>query len=236
MTNSIALPKMPLTFIELAPATGSRVHVETRMPANRYVSRLLGYAEGNSIIIQAPVTKDLINEGTRVIIKLASGNFICTFDARILKIQSAPLGYWHLEYPDSINVQQIRRGVRVPVNLKVSMDVFEEETQQQHLNWPITAYCKDISLKGACVNTSVLLGRQGDKLFMNTRFQVADIDQMILLPVCIRSIKVSEGKLKKIISHNLEFIDIDEETRLILIAFVYQQALIENGLQDIVIP
>ncbi|WP_415895956.1 flagellar brake protein [Neptuniibacter sp. PT34_22] len=233
MTEALAQLKSVRTLAELNPKVGEKVQIETRTPRGRYSVQLLGYRENGSMMVSAPRTSNSINVGSRVTVRLMSGNFICAFSAKLLKIQTSPFAYWHLEYPTDTEVRRIRSHTRVPVNLMVSIDEFELG-KGLRLDWPINAYCKDISIKGACIDAPVTLGKKGDKLFVTTRFQVAGADQVVLTPVVIRSVQAAEDGLTKVVSHGVEFEEMDDDTHLILAAFVYQQFLIETGNLEII--
>lgn len=211
---------------------GEKVQIETRAPRQRYTSQLLGYREGSSIMLTAP-RKASVNEGAIVTVRMMSGSHICAFGAKVLKIHNSPFSYWHLEYPKETEVRRIRSHTRVPVNLMVSVDEFEPGAGYRH-DWPVSAYCNDISVQGACVDAPVNLGGKGDKVFFTARLQVAGLDQVVLLPALIRSVQLTEGGVSKVVSHGLEFLEIDEETRLILAAFVYQQFLVETGNLEVI--
>ncbi|MGB0204329.1 MAG: flagellar brake protein [Neptuniibacter sp.] len=232
MAEALEQIKNLRTLADLNPRIGEKVQIETKSPRAKFAVQLLGYREGSSLIVSAPKKSSSINEGARVTVRLMSGNFICAFSAKLLKIQNIPYPHWHLEYPKETEVRRIRSYTRVPVNLVVSVDEFEAGTGLMH-DWPVTAMCKDISLKGACLNASVAFGKAGDKIFMTTRFKVAGVDQVVLTPAVIRSVTPSEEGITKIVSHGLEFLELDEETHLMLAGFVYQQFLIETGHMEI---
>ncbi len=221
------------TLAELNPRIGERVQIETRAPRRRYSVQLLGYRENGSMMVSAPRKSVAINEGAKVTARLMSGNYICAFSVRILKIQSSPFAYWHLEYPTATEVRRIRSHTRVPVNLLVSVDEFEPG-KGLRLDWPVTALCTDISLKGACIEAPATLGKQGDQIFVTTRFQVAGVDQVVLLSAVIRGVESGTGGGTKVVTHGVEFVDVDEDSHLILASFVYQQFLIETGHLEIV--
>ncbi|WP_286238014.1 flagellar brake protein [Neptuniibacter halophilus] len=233
MAEALEQLKTVRTLAELNPRIGEKVQIETRSPRGRYSVQLLGYRENGSMMVTAPRMNGAINEGARVTVRLMSGNFICAFSARILKIQTAPFAYWHLEYPEDTEVRRIRSHTRVPVNLLVSVDEFETG-KGLRLDWPVNAYCSDISLKGACIDAPATLGKQGDKLFVTTRFKVAGVDQVVLAPALIRSVQPTEGGITKVVRHGVEFLELDDETHLILAGFVYQQFLIETGHLEII--
>lgn len=229
----IKLPDSP-TLAELKPQVGEKLQLELRSPAGRVSSTLLGFKEGASLMVtmatgggRAPMVK----EGQRLTARMICGNYIAAFSTRILKIHHTPFSYWHLEYPTQLEVRRIRKHTRVPVNLRVSMDEFEEGSSPAGV-WPCHGFCTDISLVGACIEVSSPLGRVGDQLYVTLRVSVADIDQVILAPVVVRNVNQIESDPLTIYRHGVEFMQLDEDTRLILASFVYQQFLVETGSID----
>ncbi|MFW1677196.1 flagellar brake protein [Pontibacter sp. JAM-7] len=220
------------TLAELDPRPGARVQIETRSPSGRYQTTLIGMRESASLIVAAPRSGLAINEGARLTARLMSGNFIAAFSSRLLKIAAQPYGYWHLEYPQQVEVRRLRRHTRVPVNLVISVDPYEEQTTPQ-MHWPVTGYCNDLSVKGASVSTPTALGKVNDRLLLTFRLRVSDIDQVILIAAQIRNLQPQSGSVSSVVQHGLEFVDLDEDTRLMLTAFVYQQFLLETGHLDI---
>jgi hypothetical protein len=55
------------------------------------------------------------------------------------------------------------------------------------------------------------------------------MDHMLLLPARICNQYQSAAGLLNAFSHGIEFIDLEEETRLILAGFIYQQQLLDTG-------
>ncbi len=216
------------SLAELDPRPGARVQLESRAPSARYQTQLIGLHEGGSLIVAAPRSGLALNEGARLSMRLISGNYIAAFSTRLLKIAAQPYGYWHLEYPRQIEARRLRQHTRVPVNLVLTVDPYEEQmTLAGH--WPVTAYCSDLSIEGACIQTPMALGKANDKVLLTLRLSVAENDQVVLVSARIRSVQPQSGSLSSVVSHGLEFEDLDEDVRLILTAFVYQQFLIETG-------
>lgn len=231
-----ALKKLPdsPTLAELKPQVGEKIQLELRSPTGRISSRLLGFKEGASLMVTAVSTSGrvpMVKEGQRLNARMISGNYIAAFSTRILKIQNTPFTYWHLEYPQQLEVRRIRKHTRVPVSLKVSMDEYEEGSSTVGI-WPCSGFCTDISLVGACIEVSSPLGKIGDQLYLTLRVSVAEIDQIILAPIIIRNINQIETDPVNVYRHGVEFLELDEDTRLILASFVYQQFLVETGSLD----
>ncbi|MDI3325490.1 flagellar brake protein [Pontibacterium granulatum] len=230
-----ALKKLPENpgLAELKPQVGEKIQLELRSPVGRISSKLLGYKEGVSLMVSASASGrvPLVKEGQRLTARMITGNYIAAFSSRILKIQNTPFTYWHLEYPQQLEVRRIRKHTRVPVNLKVSLDEYEEGSSVVGV-WPCSGFCTDISLVGACVEVSSPLGNVGDRIFVTMRVSVAGIDQVVLAPIVIRNVHQIESEPVNVYRHGVEFLELDEDTRLILASFVYQQFLIETGSID----
>ncbi|KEA62842.1 hypothetical protein ADIMK_2951 [Marinobacterium lacunae] len=218
------------TLAELRPQIGERVRLEMRSPRGRYAVQLIGLREGGSVVVSAPRvsgTQLPFNEGAPLTVRLMAGNWICAFETRLLKIVTTPYPHWHLAYPSQVDVHRVRHHTRVPVNLAVSVDV--DEMDPAAAGFPVKAWCTDIHTSGACIEANRILGKVGQKLFVSARVSVNGIDQVILAPAIVRNTYESEGGSFSVISHGVEFVDLEEDTRLILAGFVYQQYLVETG-------
>ncbi|GGO81109.1 hypothetical protein GCM10011348_19400 [Marinobacterium nitratireducens] len=219
---------------DLQPRPGERLRVECRSPRSRFTAELIGYRDGASLLISAPRAGSQaarIGEGATLTVRLMAGNHICAFTTRLLSAASAPYGYWHLEYPRALEVKRIRASTRVPVRLKVAVDRQEDE-YLGGASLPCAAICRDISLGGACVETSQPVGMSGDPVYLTLRLWVAGIDQVLLAPAIIRS-QQQEGAPEMLrYRYGVEFQELEEEARLMLAAFVYQRFLAEAGYID----
>lgn len=219
---------------DLRLQVGEPVRVEIRAPRVKYTAKLLGYAENGGVMISAPPPKNgvptLINEGNLASLRLISGNRICNFTSKILKQYDQPFSYWLLEYPATIELRQIREHSRIPVNLSCSVDDYDEMAESDGL--PANGLCVDISREGVCLQLPYALGSVGDRFYLTTRLQIGDIDQVLLVPVELRNMHNSPAESSSVLNHGFKFLDLDEDTRLIITAFVYQQFLVETGNLD----
>lgn len=222
----------PTGLAELQPRPGERLRVESASPRCRFAAELVGYRVGASVLISAPRAGSRVRriaEGTPLTVRLVAGNRICAFTSRLLATADTPFGYWHLEYPQHVEVRRIRTGTRVPVRMRVAVDSQDEEHLQPAL--PCAGLCTDISLQGACIETLQPVAQPGDALFLTLRLRVAGIDQVLLVPALVRNQQPAapgEGRF----CLGVEFQELEEEAQLILAAFVYQQFLVETGYID----
>lgn len=230
MTDMVALPKgrRSASLADIAPVCGEKIRLEVRSPHQRLLVQLLGYKEYQSLMVSAPRTQGvLLHEGTRFTARLMSGNYLCTFETRLVQVQARPFAYWHLEYPDQVEMHRIRAHTRVPIVLSVRVE--PEEPGMLLAAESHAAICRDISLQGAQLESTRPLGQPGESLFVTARVGVAGMDHLLLLPAVVRNLQQSENGLINAFVHGVEFTDLEEETRLVLAGFVYEQQLIGLG-------
>ncbi|BBB26476.1 flagellar brake protein [Amphritea japonica] len=234
MTLQLESAQTDKPLSELRLQIGEPVRVEIRSPRARFTAKLLGYSENNGLMISAPSIKSgassLINEGNIASLRLVSGNRICNFSCKILKQYDQPFGYWVLAYPEQIEQKRIREHSRITVRLSCSIDDYDEMAEREGL--PAGALCIDISPGGVCLQLPRSLGTAGDRFYLTTRLAIANIDQVLLVPIELRNVHSTSVESGSVYNHGFKFFDLDEDTRLILAAFVYQQFLIETGNLD----
>ena len=213
---------------------GEPVRIEVKVPRGRYTAKLLGYAENAGVIISAPVSASakaaLVTEGNIVTVRMISGNRICSFQSKVLKENDRPFSHWVLEYPREIELNRIRQHTRVPVRLMVSVDDYDEMGERDDL--PCSALCVDISMDGLCLQLPRVLGEVGSKFYLTTRVKVAGIEHVLLAPVKMCNTHNTGEDIGLMYNQGMKFLDLDEDTRLIIAAFVYQQFLVETGNLD----
>ncbi|WP_028470198.1 flagellar brake protein [Neptunomonas japonica] len=212
---------------DLMPAIGETVSIQFQSPRKRFALKLLGFKENGSVIVSAPQgsVNTLNLEGARLTATLMAGNRRCAFVSRLLKANPSPYPHWHLGYPDTVEYHQVRKHQRIPVNLAISID-HQDEAKSVKFGMPRVLHSQDMSAHGIAVDAPSALGQVNDKYFLTLRFQVGGLDQVILLPTILRSIQNIEAG---VVLHGMEFDDLEEDTHLLVTAFVYQQFLAELG-------
>ncbi|MBY4678108.1 flagellar brake protein [Marinobacterium arenosum] len=232
MSKALANHRPAITLASLKPPIGSPVQLESA-DLGRLGTRLLGYQEQGSLILATPKQagrRVVLKSGALLNVRLITAVSLCTFSARLLAQARDPYPHWHLEYPPALEVSRIRQHARVPVNLAVSVDDYDEAGLGM-ASWPRTVFCRDISLRGASLLSSQPLGEVGERLYVTLRLTVAGEDQVLLTPALIRNVQPDGGAAGSLIC-GVEFFDLDEDARLVLAGFVYQQSLLEAGYGD----
>ncbi|TVQ69542.1 MAG: flagellar brake protein [Oceanospirillales bacterium] len=223
LSNTKQKPKLSLA--DLRPRSGDPVRLETRIPKGRYSVRLIGVHEQTAVLVSAPKTrKSLFTEGAVIAVKLLIGNRLVSFISRLLKSHSEPFPYWVLSYPQELEIQAFRQHTRVPMHLPVLVDRGESDMHQ-----PVRALCVDMSLKGASIEAPVALAAVGDSIFVTARVSLAGVDHVIMTNALVRTVMQTESQALGVFRHGVAFDGLEDDTRLILSGFIYQQWLYEAG-------
>lgn len=224
-SDVISNQKPKLSLAELRPRSGDPVRIETRIPKGRYSVRLIGVHEQTAVMVSAPKTrKSLFTEGAVIAVKLLIGNRLVSFTSRLLKSYSEPFPFWVLSYPQQLDIQSFRQHTRVPMHLPILVDRGEKDMHQ-----PVKALCVDMSLQGASIEAPVALAAMGETIFVTARVSVSGIDHVILVNAEVRSVMQTESQAIGVFRHGVAFDGIEDDTRLILSGFIYQQWLYEAG-------
>ena len=214
-----------ISLAQLRPRPGEPVRLETRLPKGHYSVRLVGVHEQSAVIVTAPKSrKPILTEGVSLNVKLLCGNTLISFTTRLLKARSEPFPHWILAYPAALDTVPFRQHTRVPVHLTLLLDKGDADPHASQ-----TALCVDVSLSGASVESPMALAAVGESVFLTARVSVAGIDHVILAPAKVRSVMQTESGQLKVYRHGLLFEEMEEETRLVLAGYVYQQWLYECG-------
>lgn len=217
--------KPSYTLAELRPRSGDPVRIETRIPKGRYSVRLIGVHEQAAVLVSAPKTrKSPFTEGAVIGVKLLIGNRLVSFTSRLLKSHTEPFPYWVLSYPPQIDIQAFRQHTRVPMHLPVLVDRGESDMHQ-----PARALCVDMSLQGALIEAPISLAAVGETIFVTARVSVAGIDHVIMANATVLSMMQAESQTIGVFRHGVSFDSLEDDTRLILSGFIYQQWLYEAG-------
>ncbi|NRA21649.1 MAG: PilZ domain-containing protein [Oceanospirillaceae bacterium] len=206
--------------------------MEMVSPRRKLALDLLGFIEGKSLIVSAPKRSAGYSaanlEGVIIKVHIMLEGRICTFMSRVIKILPKPLSYWHLSYPKNIEVSNIRKNTRVELKLPVSIE-FQDPELALKKDIPNIVFCTDVSMRGVGIDAPSSLGNLGDEFFVTLRLKIVGIDQMLLTSVVLRSCKMSEPG---VYTHGFEFQNLEDESKVLIAAYVYKEMLIKLGYVD----
>ncbi|HEY5718500.1 MAG TPA: flagellar brake protein [Motiliproteus sp.] len=230
MTKALRNPAAaPLTFAALRLPVGETVRLECRAPQRRWALNYVGCVVERSLLLSLPMRGQqpvLLPEDTPVTLRFIAGNYACACTGRVQKSQLSPQPLLYLDYPQQLEAVQIRAATRVQTQLLVSVDGPDDTSLG--VAWPRQVLCRDISLHGALLDAGDLLAEVGGTLFITARLPIADLDQVVLLEAKVKNLEERETDSGYRVQHGVAFSTLDEETRLVLTGFVYQQMLREQ--------
>lgn len=177
--ESLGIASQPLRsyhFEDLRLQVDHRLQIE---PANtssgeHFYTKLIGYLKGASLIVRLPTTwKGTVplGEGDPVTVRGFSGRIAYVFGCDVLKIRYAPYPYCHLSFPTLIQGREIRKSVRVPVNLPARVTALKEGREVA-----LEATIANLSTQGVQLDSALPPGEAGDPVALDFRFWIQPND------------------------------------------------------------
>ena len=190
----------------------------------RYSCRLIGCLPGRAILLSVPKMAGKLvkfRTGQKVVARLMVDNGIGIFASTVETQTVDPYPILHITYPDTVSFKGIRGATRVAVDQSVEVSntiVISDKI--------ISATVVDISVTGARIECGEEIGSVGDSIQLTMQLHVANMVRELTLDAIVRSkvdVGAQEGYINGMVAYGVEFINPDEERRLVLYAFVYAQ-------------
>jgi hypothetical protein len=164
-----------------------KLPVATRMQLNfigldykRYPSdaSLLGYRNGESILVHLPKKPPqvLVREGIKIEAKFALQMGIVSFASTILRVCEQPYPYLHFAWPQTIEVEPLRRFPRFPFQLPLQLTAF---TAAGIATAKVRGRFCDISLQGARFGLEKELTSVVTKVLLSAKVTVAAMEHSL---------------------------------------------------------
>jgi len=199
----------------------------------RYKVTVIGYVEGRSLLITAPMMKGrvmLLREGQRFVVRLLSGKQIIGFDSEVTKVYNNPFPYIHLKPPSEIQQQVVRNAYRVSLNLIATVYAVERDEESGELNKPsftFAAKLSNMSTTGCQFQVLKQLPEKSKEVIISTKVTLVEQSRMLHLNAVICSHRSVEIKNKKWHVYGVKFIEVNDDKRLLLNFFVYEKLVQE---------
>ncbi|MDP2832201.1 MAG: flagellar brake protein [Pseudomonadota bacterium] len=212
--------------IKLMPGDALQLQPMLEGQTERFTVHVIGVMKPKSVLVTMPIVEGkliFVRDGQTYLVRAFSGLNVCAFKARVLKSQLQPFPYLHLSYPDSVQAMRIRRAMRAPAGIIVA-------AQQSEEGKPIGAgKLVDISVGGAKMVSPMSLGQKGDSLWLSFKVKLGDMEEYVKTPVVIRSTGEEEDDQgKRMKSFGIQFGELGQSQRLIIMNLVYQHLLKEG--------
>lgn len=200
-----------------------QVHSSTGAP-ERYACRYVGAVPGRAIMLTVPRLNGRflrLRPGQKVVARMMVANGAGVFTCSVESQTSDPYPLLHLEYPEEVGFKGIRQATRVEVNLPVKI-LNHSSLEQTERDGTVA----DISISGARLELNELLGEMGDKIKLSARISVVGVRRELEVEAVIRSRverSTQEREQNVPVVYGVEFVEQDEERRLLLAAYVYSR-------------
>jgi hypothetical protein len=187
----------------------------------RYSCRLIGCLPGRSILISVPKKAGRLlrfRSGQKIVMRFMIDNGVGVFISQV-EIQTAdPYPVLHIGYPEKVTFKGIRSSTRVKANLPTQISSYD-------LPQSIPCIIMDISESGVRLDSTQFLGEIGSVVLLETILDIQGISRAIRLKAVIRSRAnaAEDGDDQIAASYGLEFIEQDEDTKLVWLAYVFGQ-------------
>ena len=188
----------------------------------RFYVKLIGFLENKSFIVTTPRFDGVplkIIPSQKFIVRMMSKSKAQVFTTSAIHSTSHPYPHIHLAYPEKFDSITIRKAERVHCKLNVSVHNEDPLNPTSRHN---TALMHDISTAGALLYATEELGNIGDTISIETTITVAGMDQELFFSAKIRRM-VPPDKGRDTYEYGIEFTMLEDKTKLLLHAFVYEQ-------------
>ena len=213
--------------VKLMPGDTLQLQPLLEGQTERFSVHVIGVMKPKSLLVTAPMVDGkliFVRDGQTYLVRAFSGLNVCAFKARILKSQLQPFPYLHLSYPDSVQAMRIRKAMRAPASIIVA--VHDSEDGRQSAAGKIV----DISVGGARMLSPSKVGEKDQTLWLSFKVMLGDMEEYVKTPAVIRAVGEEDdeqGKRMKVFG--LQFGDLPQSQRLIIMNMVYQHLLKDAG-------
>ncbi len=189
----------------------------------RFSCRLIGCLPGRSILLSVPKLAGKLarfRSGQKVVARLMVDNGIGIF-VSVVEAQTAdPYPILHISYPDNVSFKGIRGATRVAIDEPIQVRNLTIADSEE----VIVGSVVDVSVTGARIEVESAVGEIGNKIQVTMRVGVANIIRDLILEGIIRSRgDVDPQYTDSAVAYGIEFIEPEEDRRLLLYAYVYAQ-------------
>lgn len=214
-----------MKFEDLKLNYGYPIQLQTNTTGEpeRYSCRLIGCVPGRHILLSVPRAAGKLlrfRPGQKLVARLMVGNGVGLFTCAVETQTAEPYPMLFVTYPDSVSFRGIRGATRVAVDVNIQVVNLDDINEQV-----VTGNIADISCTGARMEVNGVAGNIGDRILISCAVEVLGIIRELQLEAIIRSrVERSTQEIEDLPAiYGIEFVEKDEERRLLLYAFVFSQ-------------
>jgi len=192
--------------------------------STKYIVKFLGGLEKGGIICSAPKLNDklvFVKEGAGFLFRAFSGKEMYNFTSIITAIYNQPYPHIHLKFPQGVYTKNFRRHHRAKANIITSI---VNKTSDALKNSKLSGRMLDVSLGGASVSSSALIGNENDEVECKFKLELFNEEVFFLIPCILKKTEESsELERGQKYRHGLQFKEIPFEDKIMLQNFIYQK-------------
>jgi hypothetical protein len=215
-----ALPTRVYRFDDLNMQVDHRLQLEPSgaQPGAHFYARLIGFLKGSSLIVKLPPGWNEaapLSEDDTVLVRGFSGRIAYAFNSTVLKIRYLPYAYCHLSYPEEIQGAEIRKAVRI----RMQMPALASNLK---IGNSVEATITDLSAIGVQLDSPQQLGAPGDDVSISFRFWLQPNDYEVNFNALgiIQSAQSSDAGTW---SHGIRFHNMRSTEAILLQSLIYEQ-------------
>lgn len=195
--------------------------------SERYSCRFVGRLSRRVLIFTFPKIAGkfaTFQAGQKFIARIMVPNGMGIFACSLVSESKKPFPLLYVSYPESIKFKSIRGSTRTNVSLPVEVCNMSELNPTY-----VKGLVADISTTGVRLELNSVIGELGDTLVMNASVAVAGLTQSLSIKALIRSRIERSIQEEGPVVYGVEFFEHDEDTLLVLYAYVFYQSFQDLG-------
>lgn len=218
------------SFGDMRLRVGDRLQLEppAAVSTERHMVKIIGWVDNMSLLVSSPMANGLrvpLRDGNKIVARVFSNQNAFAFDTTVLRAVTIPFDHLHLVFPTRIQGAVIRKSPRIRMRLITTVSplpvegaVPEEGAQR------FSAIIINVSADGCLIQAKQPLVDKGERLRLAFRVNLHDADALLTVNAIVRSQFVEEGKVG-VVSHGIQFQEMEANDRLILQSMIYQKMI-----------
>ncbi len=215
-----------LKFADLGAHVGAVLTIQTLSSARKLPVKLIGYIVNKSLLISSPLRDGkeiLLERGDALAVRLLVRNRVGAFNSKVLYRSIQPYSYYHLEYPQELEVLEVRSSERIDLAMPIMVD---SEFDMGLGEWPQNAELTNLSKTGGAIVAKKTLGDIGHEVVLKFTLLISGMECQLSIPSIIRNREVVNDKEKgKFFKLGVQFTQLSNEDKLVLASYVYETEL-----------
>ena len=207
-----------------------QIHFLDKPERGRFHVRVIGLQGGRNLIISAPMSDGnllMLREGQQFVVRSLAGKQVLGFVSEVVKCYMNPYPYVHLRTPGQIEQYDVRNAYRVDVELIAALNPLadDDDGAVPQSGRSLPGVVLNISTTGCLLRARQALDENINRLSLSLRVDVAEHQRTMQIAARICSRRECQSPDDDAIDYlyGLEFEDMEDDRRLMLYCFVYEQ-------------